>query len=86
MGLIEYYLIFALATAIACWYEFFWPLLSEARKIGVDNEFTKYPVMSSLIYVIISTIIAPVLIVPFLSTEKSQRFKNGLKKSIFEQN
>lgn len=84
MGLIEYYIIFALATAIACWYEFYWPVMQEARSQGIENVTTNNPVLSSIVYIIISTIIAPVLIIPFLSTEKSELFRNGLRRGIFE--
>jgi len=83
MGLIEYYIIFALTTGIACCYEFFWPTIKEAKERGIVNEFTEYPVMSSLIYICISTIIAPILLIPFLSTKKSELFRQGLRNSIF---
>lgn len=85
MGLIEYYLIFALATGIACWYEFYWPVMQEARTAGVINVVTSNPLLSSVVYIVMSTIIAPVLIIPFLSTRKSELFKEGLRKSIFEE-
>lgn len=85
MGLIEYYIIFAVTTAIACWYDSFWPLVSEARSVGIVNEFTQHPLMSSIIFLILSSLAAPILIIPFLSAEKSERFRDGLRKSIFEQ-
>lgn len=85
MGLIEYYIIFALATGIACWYEFYWPVMKEASNANIDNVTTRHPVLSSIVYIVISTIIAPVLIAPFLSTRKSEQFRQGLRKGIFEQ-
>lgn len=84
MGLIEYYIIFALTTAFACWYEFYWPVMQEARSQGIQNVTTQNPVLSSVVYIIISAVIAPVLIIPFLSTTKSEQFKNGLRRGIFE--
>lgn len=84
MGLIEYYIIFALTTAIACWYEFYWPVMQEAKSQGIENVTTNNPILSSVVYIIISTVIAPVLIIPFLSTEKSEQFRNGLRRGIFE--
>ena len=82
MGLIEYYIIFALATACACCYEFFWPTIEEARVLGVQNEFTEYPVLSAIIYIGISTIVAPILVIPLLSTKSGERFRNGLRNTI----
>jgi hypothetical protein len=82
MGLIEYYLIFAISTALTTWYEFFWPALVEAKSLGVVNEFTEYPNLSSVIYIIISTVTAPLLVVPLLFSAKSEKFRNGLRQAI----
>lgn len=84
MGLIEYYIIFALTTAIACWYEFYWPVMREAKELGIENVTTNNPVLSSVVYIMISTVIAPVLVVPFFSSKKSELFRQGLRKGIFE--
>jgi hypothetical protein len=78
----EYYIIFALTTALACCYEFFWPCIQEAKTLGVDNEFTRHPLLSCIIYTCVSTIIAPLLIIPFLSTTKSEKFRQGLRNTI----
>lgn len=82
MGLIEYYIIFALSTSLACWYLFFWPILNFVKSKGVDNEFTRYPILSSVIYIIVSAIIAPVLIFPLLFPNSAVSFRRGLLKSI----
>lgn len=82
MELIEYYLIFALATSIACCYEFFWPAIKEAQLLGVQNEFTEYPKLSCFIYLCISALIAPVLVIPMLFTKSAERFRNGLRTTI----
>lgn len=83
MGLIEYYIIFALATSLACCYEFFWPTIVEAKDLGISNEFTEYPKLSCFIYICISTIMAPILVLPLLSSVKAEQFKNGLRNAIF---
>lgn len=82
MGLIEYYCIFALATACACCYEFFWPTISEAKLLGVQNEFTEYPVLSAFIYICISALVAPILVLPMLFNDSGERFRNGLRNTI----
>lgn len=84
MGLIEYYIIFALTTGISCWFVFYWPVMREAKALGIENVTTQNPLLSSIVYIVISTIIAPVLIIPFLSNKRSEQFKEGLRKGIFE--
>lgn len=82
MGLIELYLLFALTTSITCCVLFFLPILGEARDIGIDNEFTRYPIVSTITYIVISTIMAPFLVLPILFESKAEGFKRGLRESI----
>lgn len=82
MGLIEIYLIFALTTSITCCLIFFLPILSEARGTGINNEFTRYPVISTITYIVISTIMAPFLILPILFESKAEEFRRGLRNSV----
>lgn len=84
MGLIEGYVIFALSAAIASWYLFYLEALRFAKHIGVTNNITEHPVLSSITFILLCTIIAPVLVVPLLGTESGKRFKMALAKSIFE--
>ena len=82
MELIEYYFIFAIATALSCCYEFFWPAVKEARVLGIENEFTEYPKLSAFIYICISALIAPILVIPLVHTSSGERFRNGLWNTI----
>jgi uncharacterized membrane protein YdjX (TVP38/TMEM64 family) len=85
MELISYYLLFALSTAIAACYLWFWPMVQQAKAQGVQNSFTEYPVLSTVVYVLISTIVAPLLVPPMLSETIAQRFQAGLHREIFKQ-
>jgi hypothetical protein len=85
MELISYYLIFALSTAIAACYLWFWPMVQQAKAQGVENSFTEYPVLSTVVYVLISTVVAPLLVPPMLSESIAQRFQAGLHREIFKQ-
>lgn len=85
MGLIELYLLFALTTAITTCILFFWPVLQEVRLEGIENEFTKYPWMSTIIYIGVSTIMAPFLTLPILFESKAEQFRAGLRKSMVSQ-
>lgn len=62
------YLIAAMATAISSIYELIWPLIVKAKQNNVDNEFTRYPVLSVFVVFVVNTIIAPywmvILLIP----------------------
>ena len=85
MGVIEYYIIFALATAIAACYEFLIPLINEARDEGIKNSLTTNKWLSCFIYISISTIVAPFLIIPVLFPGPAKSFREGLAKIVFEE-
>jgi hypothetical protein len=85
MGLIEWYLLFALTTAIMAAIDVFIPLLSEARSNGVANVLTTNFKLSIVVYLGISTLMAPLLIVPLLVPSMNERFKDALNKIISEQ-
>ena len=85
MELISYYLLFALSTAIAGCYLWFWPMVQQAKAQGIQNSFTEYPKLSTVVYVLISTLVAPLLVPPMLSETIAQRFQAGLHREIFKQ-
>lgn len=85
MGLIEYYLLFAFSTSITACYLWFWPLVQKARQQNIVNQFTDYPLLSALVYVLISAIIAPLLVFPLLFTKMAESFERGLAKEILKQ-
>lgn len=85
MELIGYYLLFAFSIAIAACYLWFWPLVQQARNKGVQNSFTQYPLISTVVYVLVSAIVAPLLLPPMLSEAMAQRFQIGLQREIFKQ-
>ena len=85
MGLIEYYVLFALSTSITACYLWFWPLLQKAKSQNITNSFTENPKLSTVIYVIISTLVAPILILPLVSNTLAQKFELGLSKEILKQ-
>jgi hypothetical protein len=85
MELISYYLLFALSTAIAACYLWFWPMVQQAKAQGIQNSFTEYPKLSTVVYVLISTVVAPLLVPPMLSETIAQRFQVGLHREIFKQ-
>lgn len=85
MGLIEYYVLFAFSTSITACYLWFWPLLQKAKSQKITNSFTDNPILSTIIYILISTIIAPVLLMPLFSNDMAEKFEHGLSKEILKQ-
>ena len=84
MGLIEYYLLFALSTSIASWYLWYLPLVRKACETDVKNVFTEYTKLSTVVYILVSALIAPVLILPLVSNEFANNFERGLAKEILK--
>jgi hypothetical protein len=62
MGAFELYLIFCLATSLTLIYELFWPIIALARRDGIDNDFTKSPLLSLFIFFVVNTVFAPLVI------------------------
>jgi hypothetical protein len=84
MGIIEYYLLFALSTSITSWYIWYWPLVRKARETNISNSFTEYPKLSTVVYIFVSAIIAPFLVLPLLFDQFGENFERGLAKEILK--
>lgn len=84
MELIGYYLLFALSISITACYFWFWPILREAKGAGIANSFTQYPILSTVVYIIVSTLVAPLLLFPMLSTAMALRFEIGLRTEMLK--
>ena len=85
MDALTLYLVFAVTTGICCWLFFYVPIVHEARRLGIDNTFTRSPVISSITYVCISILVAPSLFIPIFSEEKGQLFRKALRSEILKQ-
>lgn len=85
MELIGYYLLFAFSTSITACIFWFWPLVQQAQASGIENTFTQYPKTSTVIYVLVSTVVAPLLIPPMFSEQMAQKFSSGLAREILQQ-
>lgn len=79
------YLAAALATGIVSWRYIFWPLVKEARSIGIDNDITRSPYLSSVVFIIINTIFAPIVTVIIFIPSFFEAAKLGMLKSISEE-
>lgn len=84
MELIGYYLLFAFSTSITACIFWFWPLVQQARASEIFNTFTQYPKTSTVIYVLVSALVAPLLIPPLLSQQMAEKFAQGLSREILK--
>ena len=85
MELIGYYLLFALSTSITACYFWFWPLVQQARREQISNTFSQYPKTSTVVYIVVSTVAAPLLVLPLLSERMAEQFQAGLAREILKQ-
>lgn len=81
----EYYIIFALATAIFALIDIFIPVLREARDFGIKNVLTENPKLSYFVYFCITAIIAPMVVLPILVPSMNVRFRASLATMVNEQ-
>jgi len=79
------YLIFALTTSICAWLFYFIPAINEAKQRSINNTFTRSPVLSSIIYIVISSFIAPTIFIALFSSEHSKNFYRALREEILKQ-
>lgn len=79
------YIIFAITTSICAWIFFYIPAIREAKKLNVVNSFTKNPVTSSLVYLILSVLIAPTIFIAIFDSQQSNLFYEALRKEILKE-
>jgi hypothetical protein len=84
MDVMGYYLLFAFSTSLTACYSWFWPILSNARNKGVTNSLTKSPVLSIVIYILITTVIAPIIVFPILIPKMGESFARGLERELLK--
>lgn len=85
MDWLTLYLVFAITTGICCWLFFYVPIVHEARRLGIDNTFTRSPAISSITYICVSILVAPSLFIPLFSEEKGKLFRQALRSEMLKQ-
>lgn len=79
------YVVFALTTSICAWLFYYMPIVREARQRSINNSFTNSPILSSIVYIVISTFIAPTIFVALFSNQHSKQFYEALRQEILKQ-
>lgn len=82
MGLIELYAIFAIATALTALVGFYLPLVKEARNSGIENVLTDSLFLGSIIFILVTLVLAPFVVPALISPAQGDMFRIGLKKAI----
>lgn len=85
MGLMEYYFIFALTTAIVALIDVFSPALRTAQADGIQNVLTQNPKLSMCVYLCITMVMAPFIILPLIVPSMHERFRSSLTEIIREE-
>ena len=85
MDALTVYLVFAITTGICCWLFFYVPIVNEAKRLGINNTFTRSPVISNITYICISILVAPSLFIPIFSEEKGKLFRQALRSELLKQ-
>jgi len=86
MVYLAYYFIFCLTTALTSWYFLFWSALKAARLEQVENSLTLSPVLSSVAYIAVATITAPLLFVILVIPSFSDSYVQGMLKVLRDEN
>jgi len=85
MDWIIIYLVFALTTSICAWLFYYVPIIAEAKKKAIVNTFTNSPILSSVVYIVISTFIAPTIFIALFSERHAKLFREALREEILKQ-
>lgn len=84
MLVLEVYFALAFVVALLTWVNYFWPTMREAYQKGVRNDLVESPVLGSLVFITITTLLAPFVLVTVFSSAQGEYFRLGLKRIIEE--
>lgn len=85
MDWIIIYLVFALTTSICAWLFYYIPIIAEAKRKEIKNTFTNSPILSSVVYIVISTFIAPTIFIALFSERHAKLFRDALQEEMLKQ-
>ena len=82
MEIVVYYIIFALATALTTLVRYYIPVLRQCRLQGVRNAITENPLLGITVFVMVTSVLAPVLVTTLLVPSHGYQFVEGLYRSM----
>jgi hypothetical protein len=84
MGLIGYYLLFALSASLTSCYVWYWPILQKAKAQNIVNTLTLNPVLGLVVYTGVTALVAPIIVLPLLVPSIGDRFACGLEREMLK--
>ena len=84
MSVLEFYILFCITTSITSILDLFWPAIKLAKKDGIKNEVTEYPLFSIGVFFTINLVIAPLLFFVIIVPSLNEQAIRGLSKAIRE--
>lgn len=84
MGAFEWYLLFALTTAICGIYELQMPVLTKLRITHPEHNMSENVTLSLITFGIIAFIIAPIILLSCLVPSFSERFRKAMYSSYID--
>jgi hypothetical protein len=84
MGLIEWYCLFALATALTSYYELFNPVLQQLEVAQPENNLVTTKFLSFVIFVGGAFLIAPLLVLPCIHPKSGETFRKALFETLLD--
>ena len=78
MGVIELYIICALATSLAGMYELVLPTLNELKMLRPEHNMLEYRWITYSVFLLIFTIAAPLVFLSCIIPSWSERFRDSL--------
>jgi hypothetical protein len=58
--------------------------VQQAQQSEISNSFTRYPKTSTIVYIVVSTLVAPLLLPPMFSEQMAEKFSSGLAREILK--
>lgn len=85
MGLIEGYILFALATTIAALYEIFVPVLSSLSLTHAELQVIQHKWITLATFTCITLVAAPLLLLPCIVPSMGERFRKSLWETLVKE-
>ena len=82
MGLIQIYIILALATAFTALLGFFYPVLKEAKQKGISNMLIDSPFIACATFAIVAFVMAPLQSSSIIFPVHGEYFRAGLQRAV----
>jgi|LakMenEpi03Aug12_release.lakeMendotaPanAssembly.Ray.scaffolds.fasta_scaffold127660_3 hypothetical protein len=85
MGLIEGYILFALATTIAALYELFIPVINSLSLTHPEIQVIQHKWITLATFTCITLVVAPMMLLPCIVPSMGERFRKSLWETLVQE-